>query len=243
MVVRRGETSALRTASSSLEMAFHCLPSDEVSAFSERWRGSYVEDRLRNDWLLELIKRRDWANFAREYPRFRMNDDREVTCFWLLTQHLDGVNVRDAALAAWREQRAVASDKPRGWIVTDEAVYALATLAPATTADLEQVASLPPSVVRKRGDELLELIRHARESRDTGPVAPMPERPTAEQNRRIGQLQQRVKDVAASLGISPEVLATRRDVEGMVLGSPERSALLRGWRREVIGQQLLDLLA
>jgi len=147
------------------------------------------------------------------------------------------------ALAGWREERAVASDKPRGWIVTDEAVYALATLAPATTADLEQVASLPPSVVRKRGVELLELIRHARESGDTGQVAPMPERPTAEQNRRIGQLQQRVKDVAASLGISPEVLATRRDVEGMVLGSPERSALLRGWRREAIGQQLLGLLA
>jgi soluble lytic murein transglycosylase len=34
-----------------------------------------------------------------------MNDDREVTCYWLITQHLDGVNVRDAALAAWREPR------------------------------------------------------------------------------------------------------------------------------------------
>ncbi|MNY67409.1 hypothetical protein D3C86_2049910 [compost metagenome] len=34
MVVRRGEIRALRTASSSLEMAFHCLASDEVSAFS-----------------------------------------------------------------------------------------------------------------------------------------------------------------------------------------------------------------
>ena len=26
----------------------------EVTAFSARWSGSYVEDRLRNDWLLEL---------------------------------------------------------------------------------------------------------------------------------------------------------------------------------------------
>ena len=147
------------------------------------------------------------------------------------------------ALAGWREQRAIASDKPRGWIVTDEAVYALATLAPATTAELEQVHSLPPSVVRKRGDELLELIRSARGSGDSGQAAAMPERPTPEQTRRIGQLQQRVKDVAASLGISAEVLATRRDVEGMVLGSPEQSALLRGWRREAIGQQLLGLLA
>ena len=30
----------------------------ELTAFAERWSGSYVEDRLRNDWLLELGRRR-----------------------------------------------------------------------------------------------------------------------------------------------------------------------------------------
>src|SRR5882672_12898304 len=57
--------------------------SDEVEAFYQRWSGSYVEDRMRNDWLLELGRRRDWVAFARDYPRFRMNDDREVTCYAL----------------------------------------------------------------------------------------------------------------------------------------------------------------
>jgi soluble lytic murein transglycosylase len=78
---------------------------DEVEAFYTRWPGSYVEDRLRNDWLLELGKRRDWANIARDFPRFRMNDDREVTCWALLTDHLAGRDVRDAARAAWFAQR------------------------------------------------------------------------------------------------------------------------------------------
>jgi soluble lytic murein transglycosylase len=77
----------------------------EVDAFYARWPGTYVEDRLRNDWLLELGRRRDWPNFSRDYPRFRMNDDREVTCYALLTQHLAGQNVRDAARAAWYAQR------------------------------------------------------------------------------------------------------------------------------------------
>ncbi|HEV7913801.1 MAG TPA: transglycosylase SLT domain-containing protein, partial [Albitalea sp.] len=77
----------------------------ELEAFYARWSGSYVEDRLRNDWLLELGRRRDWANFALDHPRFRMNDDREVTCYALLTQHLDGKDVRDAARAAWYAQR------------------------------------------------------------------------------------------------------------------------------------------
>ncbi|HSM21985.1 MAG TPA: lytic transglycosylase domain-containing protein, partial [Rubrivivax sp.] len=78
---------------------------EELDAFYARWPGSYVEDRLRNDWLLELGQRRDWANFRTEFPRFRMNDDREVTCYALLTQHLDGLNVADPARDAWFAQR------------------------------------------------------------------------------------------------------------------------------------------
>lgn len=77
----------------------------ELDAFYARWPATYVEDRLRNDWLLELGRRRDWANFAVEYPRFRMNDDREVTCYALLVDHLGGKDVREAALGAWTLQK------------------------------------------------------------------------------------------------------------------------------------------
>ena len=44
----------------------------EFAAFAQRWSGTYVDDRMRNDWLLELVRRRDRENFAAEYPRFRM---------------------------------------------------------------------------------------------------------------------------------------------------------------------------
>ncbi len=77
----------------------------EVNEFSARWPGAYVDDRFRNDWLLELGKRRDWVNFAAEYPRFRMNDDREVSCYALLLDQQAGKDVHDAALAAWFAQR------------------------------------------------------------------------------------------------------------------------------------------
>jgi soluble lytic murein transglycosylase len=77
----------------------------EFVAFAQRWSGTYVEDRLRNDWLLELVRRRDRATFASEYPRFRMNDDREVTCFALADDLLSGKDVREAALAAWLAQK------------------------------------------------------------------------------------------------------------------------------------------
>jgi soluble lytic murein transglycosylase len=77
----------------------------EVAAFYARWPGSYVEDRLRNDWLLELGRRRDWAGFAQDYPRFRMNDDREVSCYALLLRHQAGEDVRIPARAAWFAQK------------------------------------------------------------------------------------------------------------------------------------------
>jgi soluble lytic murein transglycosylase len=81
------------------------LQQSDLDAFYARWPGSYVEDRMRNDWLLELGRRHDWANFAADYPRFRMNDDRDVSCYALLTEHLAGNDVKDAARAAWFAQR------------------------------------------------------------------------------------------------------------------------------------------
>jgi soluble lytic murein transglycosylase len=84
----------------------------ELDAFYARWPSTYVEDRLRNDWLLELGKRRDWTNFAREFPRFRMNDDREVTCYALLVEQQNAphggkasAGLKARAFEAWVAQR------------------------------------------------------------------------------------------------------------------------------------------
>ncbi len=77
---------------------------DEAQAFMTRWRGRYVEDRLRNDWLLELGRRSDWQALASEYPRFRMNDDREVNWYVQLSARAAGHEVKAQALDAWLSQ-------------------------------------------------------------------------------------------------------------------------------------------
>jgi ribonuclease D len=147
------------------------------------------------------------------------------------------------ALTEWRERRAIESDKPRGWILADEALYALAIRAPGTIADLEKIDVVPGGVVRKRGDELLELLREAR-ARDVMPVEP-PRRPTDEEQALAGALLQVVRERAASLGIGAEVLATRRDVEALAFGSVplEHSPLLNGWRGTVLGEALRAVAA
>ena len=58
----------------------------EIQEFLTTYAGTYAEDRLRNDWLLQLGRQRDWTLIAQEYPRFRMNDDREVRCYALGTE-------------------------------------------------------------------------------------------------------------------------------------------------------------
>ena len=81
----------------------------EVQAFYAAYAGTYVEDRLRNDWLLLLGQRRDWAAFAQELPNYRMNDDKEVRCYALLVEHLKNpaadAKLSDEVRKNWLGQR------------------------------------------------------------------------------------------------------------------------------------------
>ena len=81
----------------------------EVQDFMARYAGSYQEDRLRNDWLLLLGQRRDWAAFAAEYPNYRMGDDRDVRCYALLVEHLKNpaadTRLADEVRKNWLAQR------------------------------------------------------------------------------------------------------------------------------------------
>ena len=71
----------------------------EVLAFLARYQGSAIADRMRNDWLLELGRQRDWANFDREFPLFVLKDDTQVKCYALQSRIAKGENVAADARA------------------------------------------------------------------------------------------------------------------------------------------------
>lgn len=77
----------------------------EVDAFLARWSGSYIEDRLRNDWLLELGRRKDWPRLIQAYAAYRMRDDREAACWWQQARLRQGEKVAAEAIDTWEEQR------------------------------------------------------------------------------------------------------------------------------------------
>jgi soluble lytic murein transglycosylase len=102
---------------------------EEVLDFLKRYQGSAIADRLRNDWLLELGRKRDWFNFDRELPQFVKNDDYQVKCYALLSRALKGQNVA-------AESRALLDNPP---LYGDACAALMAQLAQSgqfTTADL-----------------------------------------------------------------------------------------------------------
>ena len=74
----------------------------EIQEFFSRFSGSYQEDRLRAELLLQHGRNRDWVAFNRDFPLYRMNDDKSVRCYALLAEHLSsGVDNTAQVKDAW----------------------------------------------------------------------------------------------------------------------------------------------
>ena len=143
-------------------------------------------------------------------------------------------------LGAWRERRAMSSDRPRGWILPDGAFRDLVFQVPRDRTGLERLRELPDGIRDNSGAQLLELISAAAVPE---PPAALPQRrrPDPEQVDKVTRLADIARRIAASLELAPEILATRRELEQLARGERD-SALLRGWRRAAIGSELLNAL-
>ncbi|MGH8177570.1 MAG: ribonuclease D [Steroidobacter sp.] len=188
----------------------------------------------RLDWLYEETRGLEQPQLHRVEP----------DAAWRRLKGLDRLQPAQRAtaklLAGWREAAAVKYDKPRGWILADDALRAIAERLPSTAEELQAVRVLPPGVIRKRGEELLSLVARARELAAHEPDAFTPPKPEPQQLALVAKLMSFVRTRSIELKISPELLATRRDVEQLVF-SRRTEGLLSGWRREVIGQRLIEL--
>ncbi|WP_251368329.1 lytic transglycosylase domain-containing protein [Polynucleobacter sp. AP-Kolm-20A-A1] len=78
----------------------------QVVAFLNQYQGTALADRMRNDWLLVLGKRKDWARFDAEYAKFVLDDDTQVKCYSLLSKLSQGENPTKLAM----DSRAILLD-------------------------------------------------------------------------------------------------------------------------------------
>ena len=146
-----------------------------------------------------------------------------------------------AALAAWRERVAQERNRPRKWILDDDAVYRLAERRPSGREQLEGLQLLPPKTLERHAAALLEVIASA--AGETTPLALEEALLDDAQKTRLKRLLERLRALGETLGVPPSLLGPRGDVETLLRhGGAADVPLLRGWRREVAGEELLKLL-
>jgi len=192
---------------------------------------------------LEKLRRRAWleedARAAEDTARY-VQDPASAWERLKWARSLTGARASAAKrIAAWREARAARLDRPRGWILSDAAVAELIERMPHDGAALERLRELPPAVRSKCGAELIELINAPADEQDPEPDRGS-DRLDGAQLALVRRLSEELRRIAAELKLSAEVLATQRELRGLVRG--ERSLdVLSGWRREIVGDALLKV--
>ncbi|CAN5275305.1 ribonuclease D [soil metagenome] len=217
------------------------LDSDQLSYAADDVRYLFeLEARLRVD--LESLGRAGWAadeheamldeNLYRPAPHEA----------WRRFKGLNGLSAQARTvareLAAWREHQAMMDDRPRQWVMRDHVLLELASAAPRDEAELAAIVDVPDAIRRRHTPVLLEIINRQR-ALQTGGGAP---RLNPAQKKLLAILAHEVRTRAAELGLHPELLATRRELERCVRGESD-AGMLHGWRREVIGERMLELVA
>ena len=141
---------------------------------------------------------------------------------------------RAIGLAAWRESTAQSRNLPRGWVLKDEELMALASAVPTTLSALSVLCPNNGSV-RRHGDAILEILRAPPAVVDP----PLTTRRLSAAGRTLlKQLAARAQDIAQQLGLASTLLITRRELEALIAGEPV-PRVRDGWR----GSVLVELLA
>ena len=150
-------------------------------------------------------------------------------------------------LAAWREAEARRRNVPRGRVLRDEVLLQLARHPPKSVNELRGLRGVHSSEVDRHGGQLLATITSALALPPSAwPEVPCERKPDPESTGVVELLQAVLKARAAEEGIAPTMLATSADLQTLVEAKQNRTALdvpiLRGWRRQLAGDLLLQVL-
>ena len=150
-------------------------------------------------------------------------------------------------LAAWREAEARRRNVPRGRVMRDEVLLQLARHPPKSVNDLRGLRGVHSSDIDRHGGHILASITSALALPTSAwPEVPSDRKPDPESTGIVELLQAVLKARAAEQGIAPTMLATSADLQTLVDAKQSRTALdvpiLRGWRRQLAGDLLLQVL-
>jgi ribonuclease D len=202
--------------------------------------GRRLKETGRESWAREECRRLESAT-----------DERDPNSAWERLPRIGQLDPRARAvakeLAAWRERTAAEEDRPVGSVLADPALVELAKRHPSNLGALEQIRGIHPSGIRRRGAAILDAIAAGMKE----PSIPRDEprgRSDPEDAPLIVLAESVLRARALEAGLAYELIASRGELEMIVAaarrGEPEPEVrTLEGWRSELVGTDLRDLLA
>ncbi len=199
---------------------------------------------------LEDSGRLQWAREECE-PLQHSSDERDPEAIFARLPRVANLSATARPIARelveWREATAARQNRPVQGVLGDAVLVEIARRKPDSRRDLERIRGLGSNAGGRRGEELLEAVRRGHErppdaapERSRSPAAAPDDVPLI----ALGEALLRAR--AREAGLAYELLAARADLQAIVAGgrSGEEADVrtLRGWRRELAGRELLELL-
>jgi ribonuclease D len=204
--------------------------------------------------LEERLKGQGRLGWAREECRFLENvsDERDPDEAWRRLPKVNQLSPRQRAvgraLAAWRERTARQEDRPVGQVLADQALVEVARRRPADSRALEQIRGIPQHIARRRARDLIDIVEEAQTA------DPIPgdngRRPMTDKRDSplIALCEALVRARSLEAELAYELIASRADLTEIVVAqreereTPNEVRTLTGWRRDLVGAELLELL-
>ena len=200
---------------------------------------------------LERLGRLQWA---REECRAleSVSDTRDLDVVFGKLPRVGGLDppIRAVAreLVEWREETAQRDDRPVSSVLPDAPLVEIARRRPKDVGRLQQIRGLNEQTVRRRGRDILAAVERGRDREPIPRDGDKPIPPDPRDGPAIALCESLVRARTYDAGLAYELVASRADLERIVkavrTGAPEPDVrTLRGWRRELVGRELLELLA
>jgi ribonuclease D len=199
-----------------------------------------LHESNRLEWAREECRRLESAS-----------DERDPETAWERLPRVNQLDPRARAvareLAAWRERTASSEDRPVGSVLADPPLVEIAKRQPSSLGALEQIRGIHPSGIRRRGQAIIDAIALGREAEPI-PRDEFRGRSESGDAPLIALAEALLRARALDAGLAYELIASRSELEQIVAafrrGEPEPDVrTLGGWRRELVGADLRDLLA
>ncbi len=145
-------------------------------------------------------------------------------------------------LAAWRERKAAKRNIPRKWLLSDEVVIEISKLMPTTVERLRSIRGVV-GLSEKDAHAVIVAVGLGKKCKPVDlPPVPKHRRSTPEEECVVDLMHAYMRVISEHTGIAGPLMASRDDLLDF-MKDPESTKLSEGWREEVLGKPLRNLLA